>query len=149
MGKGQTRYERLRMDSGQHRRILLVMALFGILAFLPVGLRLYRLMVTDYSYYARLALRNQSRTTQVAADRGDIFDRNMNVLATDASVENVYLDPHELKQSGADLQLVARELGTILEKQPEWILEQAEDFRQRYKQVGARVEPKRPKRSGI
>lgn len=84
------------MDSGQHHRILFVMLFFGLLAFVPVGLRLYGLMVVDYDYYARLARNNQSRTTQVAADRGDILDRNMNILATNISVENVYLDPHEL-----------------------------------------------------
>ena len=140
MGKGQKRYERLRMDSGQHRRILLVMALFGILAFLPVGLRLYRLMVTDYGFYARKALDNQTRTTHVAADRGDILDRNMNILATNVGVENVYLDPHELKQSKADIPDIAQTLGRILEKDPAWIEEQAADTRMRYKQVGARVE---------
>jgi len=40
MDMGKKRYERYRMDTGQHRRILLVMALLGILAFVPVGLRL-------------------------------------------------------------------------------------------------------------
>jgi len=96
MDMGKKRYERYRMDTGQHRRILLVMALLGILAFVPVGLRLYQLMVSQYDFYARKALDNQTRTTRVAADRGDILDRNMNILATNVGVENVYLDPHEL-----------------------------------------------------
>ena len=75
MGKKRekgTQYQRLRLDSGHHRRILLVSLVLGLLAFVPVGLRLYRLMVTDYDYYANLALRNQTRTTVVAADRGEI-----------------------------------------------------------------------------
>ena len=98
MGRRKKRkvYQRFRGDSGQHRRILAVAALFGVLAFLPVGLRLYDLMVTNYDYYSRKALNNQSRTTQVSADRGTIYDRNMNILAGSATVENVYLDPHEL-----------------------------------------------------
>ena len=128
------------MDSGQHHRILFVMLFFGLLAFVPVGLRLYGLMVVDYDYYARLARNNQSRTTQVAADRGDILDRNMNILATNISVENVYLDPHELKQSRADIKDIAQTLGTLLEKEPSWIEQQAADTRMRYKQVGARIE---------
>ena len=57
------RFERLRADTGQHHRILLTMAVLGLLAFVPVGMRLYRLMVTEYDYYASLALRNQTRTT--------------------------------------------------------------------------------------
>ncbi len=136
-GKGYGRY---RMDSGHHRRILLVMGVLGILAFLPLGIRLYILMVRDYDYYAAQASRNQSRTTRVSADRGDILDRNMNILATNVSVENVYLDPHELKQSKADIPAIGDFLGNLLEKEPDWIREQASDTRMRYKQVAARVE---------
>ena len=133
-------YGRLRLDSGQHKRIMLTALVLGLLAFVPVGARLYSLMVTDYDYYAGLALRNQTRTTRVEADRGDIFDRNMNLLATSVSVENVYLDPHELKQSKADIDLIARTLGEILDKDPDWIAEQAGDFKQRYKQIGTRID---------
>ena len=138
--KGQgKKYERIRFDTGQHRRILLAMAVLGLLAFVPVGLRLYDLMVRQYDYYADLALRNQTRSTAVTADRGDIYDRNMNVLATSVSVENVYLDPHELKQSKADIPEISQFLGEILEKDPAWIEQQAKDFTQRYKQVGSRI----------
>jgi len=131
---------RLRYDTGQHNRILAVMALLGLLAFVPIIMRLYTLMVTDYEYYANLALRNQTRTTTVTAERGNIYDRNMNVLAASVSVENVYLDPHELKQAKEDLNLISQTLGEFLDKDPQWILEQAKDFSRRYKQVGSRVE---------
>ena len=131
---------RLRSDTFQHNRIMAVMVLLGVLAFVPIGLRLYRLMVTEYEYYASLALRNQTRTTAVTAERGNIYDRNMNILASSVSVENVYLDPHELKQAKEDLNLVSRTLGEFLNRDPEWILEQAKDLKRRYKQVGSRVE---------
>ena len=137
--KKQT-YERVRLDSGRQIRLMIVMAVLGVGALLLVIWRLYSLMIVDYDYYAGLALRNQTRTTTVTAHRGDIYDRNMNILATDRSVENVYLDPHELKQSKADIDDIARTLGEILEKDPAWITEQAQDFKQRYKQVAARVE---------
>ena len=140
MGKTSKRYERLRFDTGQHRRIGMVMLFFGILAFVPVFGRLYVLMVRDYDFYAALALRNQTRTTTVTARRGEIYDRNMNILATSVPVVNVYLDPHELKQSKADIPEVSRVLGKILEKDPDWIQEQAADTKKRYKQVGSRIE---------
>lgn len=133
-------YDRLRMSSGQHKRILLIGLMMSLLAFLPVGLRLYELMILDFDYYANLALRNQTRTTTVTADRGDIYDRNMNVLASSVSVENVYLDPHELKQSKADIPAIADFLGKLLDKDPEWITEQAGDIKKRYKQVGSRID---------
>ena len=131
---------RLRSDTGQHNRIMVVMAVLGLLAFVPVGLRLYKLMVTDYDYYAHLALRNQTRTTTVTGERGNIYDRNMNVLAASVSVENVYLDPHELKQAKEDLTLISDVLGQLLDRDPAWILKQAKDFSRRYKQVGSRVD---------
>ncbi len=140
MSEEKKGYTRMRMDTGQHRRILLTMVALGLLAFVPVAGRLYGLMVRDYDYYSRLALDNQTRITRVAADRGDIFDRNMNLLATDVAVENVYLDPHELKQSRADMDQMTQVLGELLEKDPVWILEQASDTRMRYKQVGTQID---------
>ena len=131
---------RLRADTGQHNRIMLVMAVLGILAFLPIGVRLYSLMVTQYDYYANLALRNQTRTTTVAAERGNIYDRNMNILASSVGVENVYLDPHELKQARENIGQISTFLGEVLDRDPQWIEQQAKDFSKRYKQVGSRVE---------
>ena len=133
-------YSRVRMDSGHHRRILAVMALLGIVAFIPATLRLYELMVVDYEYYARLALRNQTRTTAVAAQRGTIYDINMNILATSVSVENVYLDPHELKQAKENISAISQFLGELLAKDPAWIVQQAADIKMRYKQIAAAVD---------
>ena len=138
--KGKIHYQRHRADTAQKRRILLCGAVLGILAFFPLGVRLYDLMVINYSYYAKQALRNQTRTTQVSGQRGVIYDRNMNILATSETVETVYLDPHELKQSGQDLEEVSRELARILELDAGWILEQAKDLKKRYKQIAAGVE---------
>ena len=138
--KKRKEYRRLRLDSGQHRRIVITAAIFGLLAFVPVALRLYQLMVTDYEYYANLALRNQTRSTSVTADRGTIYDRNMNILACSQSVENVYLDPHELKQSKADIPAISEKLGQILGLDPAWIAQQAADTKMRYKQIAARID---------
>ena len=136
----RTPYQRTRLDSGHHRRILAVAALLGAAAFLPVAARLWKLMVRDYDYYARLALNNQTRTTAVTPARGDIYDRNMELLAGSVSVENVYLDPHELKQSQADIPALARELGGLLDLDPGWIETQAGDTRMRYKQIGRSID---------
>lgn len=132
--------DRLRLSSGQHRRIFVTMAALSVLAFVPVTLRLWSLMVRDYDYYAGLALRNQTRTTQVTAHRGEIYDRNMNILATSVSRENVYLDPHELRQAKVDIEKLAQDLGALLDQDPEWIATQAKDRRQRYKQIGTRID---------
>ena len=140
MKKSKTsQFQRVRGDTGQHRRIMVTMVLLGMAAFLPIGGQLYNLMVHQYDYYAGLALRNQTRTTTVAPNRGDIYDRNMNILATSVAVENVYLDPHELKQAKEDVAEIAEVLGEILERDPAWIVKQAKDLTRRYQQVGYKV----------
>lgn len=132
--------QRARVDSGHHRRILAVTAVMAILAFVPIFLRLLELMVVKYDYYADLALRNQSRSTPVTADRGTIYDVNMNILACSQSVENLYLNPRELKQAKEDIGQISRVLGEILKIDPEWIAQQAADTKYRYKLIAASVD---------
>ena len=134
------KYYRVRGDSGQQRRIFFIALILGMLAFLPIGVQLYRLMVHDYAYYARLALKNQTRTTQVTANRGTIYDRNMNILAASRSVENIYLAPNELKQSKADLELVSVGLARILSVDASAIMDKARNTRLRYQQIAAGVD---------
>ena len=133
-------YVRLRKDSGQHRRILVVGAVLGLMAFVPAALRLYSLMVTNYDFYRRLALENQSRVTRIMGERGEIYDRNMNLLAGNESVENVYLAPLELNQSQADLQALSQTLGELLEEDPAEILNKAENTKLRYQQIARNVD---------
>ena len=136
----RNRYQRIRMDSGQHRRIMLVGAILGAAAFVPVVFGLWGLMIRDHDRYAALALKNQTRTTAVTGTRGLIYDRNMDILAGSVTVEDLYLDPHELKQSGADIPAIASVLGEILDKDPQWIETQARDIRMRYKKIGSRLD---------
>ena len=133
-------YLRVRADTGQHVRILLVGLLLGVVAFVPVVVRLVGLMVTEYDNYAEKALQNQTRSTTVSASRGTIYDQNMNILAYSESVENIYLNPHELKQSGADLEQVAKDLGEMLSLDPAWISKQGQDMALRYKKIAADVD---------
>ena len=131
---------RIRFDSGQHRRILAVAAVFGLLAFMPVALRLYDLMVVQNSFYSDRALRNQTRTTPVTAHRGTIYDRNMQVLARSETVQELFLNPRELKQSRADTRAIAEYLGEFLNIDPAWILEQSTDTAMRYKRIASRLD---------
>ena len=126
---------RIRADRGMLSRTGIVMILCGIVAFLPVAGMLTNLMVFRHEEYAQRALNNQTRTTTVTASRGSIYDRNMNVLAVSASVENVFLDPKELHDNDEDIDLIANTLGGILNLEPSWIKEQAADITMRYKML--------------
>ena len=132
--------QRRRFDSGQHRRILAVTAVLGLFAFLPVALQLYSLMIAQHGFYSQLALRNQTRTTPVTAHRGTIYDRNMNVLAASESVQTLYLDPRELKQSKADLDAISGFLSELLALDGDWVLQQAADTSMRYKRIAANLD---------
>ena len=133
-------YGRLRGDSGQHRRILIVALILGVAAFLPVALRLYSLMILQYEDYQQKAQNNQTRSTAVSPARGRIYDCNMNILADSEGVENVYLNPRQLRQSQVDMPAVSKWLGELLGKEPDWILEQSQDTAMRYKQIAAGID---------
>ncbi len=140
MKKTPVVYQRVRTDSGHHQRLLALLAVLGILAFVPMALRLYDLMVLQYDRYNALALRNQTRTTYITAERGTIYDINMNILACSQSTENVYLDPHELKQSKADIEKISAFLAELLQLDIQWVQKQAKDITKRYKQVAANID---------
>ena len=142
MGKSKRKreYGRLRGDSGQHRRILIMAVFLGIIAFVPVAVRLWDLMIRQYDYYLQKAQSNQTRTTAVTPDRGTIYDCNMNILATSQSVENVYLNPRQLRQSKADMDAVSKALGDILQEEPAKILKKSQDLSLRYQQIAAGID---------
>jgi stage V sporulation protein D (sporulation-specific penicillin-binding protein) len=139
-------FQRVRVDSGHHRRILLVTLLLAFTAFVPIGLRLFDLMVRQYDYYADLALRNQTRTTTVTAPRGTIYDTNMNILAISESTEDVYLNPRQLQQAKEDIGHISVALGEILELDPAWIASRASDTRLRYQRIASKVDAETAKR---
>ncbi len=136
--KKQGRQERIRADRGMLSRTGVILILCGIVAFLPVVGMLTNLMVFRHDEYSEKALNNQTRTTTVTASRGNIYDRNMNVMAVSTSVENVFLDPKELHDNKVDLDLVANTLGEILSLDPTWIREQAADITMRYKMLATK-----------
>ena len=135
----KTSYRRIRADSGQQRRTGIVMVLLGAAAFLPAAAQLFGLMVVSYDTYSALALSNQSRSTVVQSARGMIYDRNMNVLAASRTVENVYIDPRELQQTGADTAAMAAALSEILEVDPARVEKLSQDRTKRYHLILDRV----------
>lgn len=124
---------RIRADRGMLLRTGVILALCGVLVFIPVLGMFLNLMVFRHEEFSGKALENQTRSAAVTASRGTIYDRNMNVLAASAGVENVLLSPVELKKNGGDVDLIASGLGEILNLEPQWIREQALDASMYYK----------------
>lgn len=133
---------RIRADRKMLGRIGWVTILCIIFAFLPVVAMLANLMLVHHEEYAQLALDNQTRVTGITASRGTIYDRNMNVMAVSTSVETVFLDPLELDKYKDDRKVTINELADylagLLNKDPQWIREQAGDITMRYKVIATK-----------
>ena len=83
-------------NKGMVGRTLSLMVVFGIVAFIVLILQLYKVQIVDHELYESNAVEQQVRDTTVAANRGAIYDRNMNTLAMSATVSTVYVSPAEL-----------------------------------------------------
>ena len=77
-------------------RTLILLAVFGVAAFVPLFIRLWQLQIRDFGTYQSGAVENQTADTTVAAQRGAITDRNGEVLAMSATVYNIQLSPKEI-----------------------------------------------------
>ena len=127
------------------RRTLVLMVLCGIVAFVPLIDTLYHLMITEHDYYNEKAIKNQTRSTNLTATRGVIYDANMNVLASSSTVETVFIDPNEIAEQMKQpensnlLDQIARGLGEILDVEPSFVYEQAADKQYRYKVIKRKI----------
>ena len=138
------RFPRPRMPGRANRIILrrtaVLMALFGVAMFLPLTAKLVQLQILQHEKLGRLAAENQTRKSAVPPARGTIYDRNMNVLAVSADVENVCIDPNELALSGQDTTAIAENLAQILHVDKTRICALMEDTSYRYQIVKRKVE---------
>ncbi len=122
------------------RRIFVLMLLFGVAVFLPLVAKLVQLQILEHDTLSRMAVDNQTRKSSITAARGTIYDRNMNVLAVSADVENVCIDPNELALSGQDTDAIAGSLSELLDVDKSRIVKLMEDTSYRYQIVKRKVE---------
>lgn len=121
-------------------RTLILMAVCGVVAFAALALQLYKVMIRDHEYYEQLAVENQTRETVVTALRGDIRDRNGNVLAMSATAYTVYISPYEMEKYGENASEIAGGLSEILGVDYDAIMAKWEDTASWYKTVATKIE---------
>ncbi|MBZ5533320.1 MAG: PASTA domain-containing protein [Acidobacteriia bacterium] len=95
-------------------RRLTYLAAFLAFWFVAICLRLVWVQVVCYGDYAGKAGRQQQRTIEVSAVRGNIYDRKGNELAMTVTVDSVFAVPSEIP----DVRSVSRLLGSILNSDP-------------------------------
>ena len=122
------------------RRTLFLMTVCGIVAFMVLAFRLFQIQILDHEKYETAAVEQQVRQTTVAAQRGTIYDRNMNILAMSATVSTIYISPAEISMYDEDPELIARGLSEILGVDYDKILEKTKNTSSWYSTVAVKVE---------
>ncbi len=122
------------------RRTLFLMIVCGIVAFIALGARLFKLQILDHDIYETAAVEQQLRETTVPAKRGTIYDRNMNILAMSASVSNIYISPAEIEMYDEDPAFIASGLANILGLDYATIYEKTSHTDSWYSTVAKKVE---------
>ena len=136
-------------------RTLILMILCGVVLFIPLIAVLYNLMIVEHDKYKEMAIQNQTRSTVVSASRGVIYDRNMNIMASSATVETIFLDPNAIAKAEAEEEknrlegkeynpdrsaaYIAKGLSEILDVDVDYIRQQAADTAYYYKVVARKV----------
>jgi hypothetical protein len=109
------------------------------LLFLPLVGYLFNLMVLDHDLLRQEAIANQTAKTQISASRGNIYDRNMNILASSYSVETVYLNPVAIQNYDQDIDLIASGLSRILDVKEDFVRQQAENTKYYYRIIKKKI----------
>ena len=165
--KKGTRIIRQRPDRRANRTILIrslfLMALFGLMVFVPLFFKLWQIQISQHDYYQELAVQQQTRDSTVTANRGTIYDSQGAVLAMSATVYNVQLSPKDLmetqetyrekvedaQENGGTLpdypeptdQFVAENLASLLNLEVEDVMSHLENKNSQYEIIKYRVEP--------
>ena len=129
-------------------RTMILMAVLGVLVFLILVIKLFSLQILRHDELEAKALDQQTRSTEVAATRGTIYDRSGNIMAISATAETVFLSPLEMDRALSDKDnpvawtkdSVAQKLSEILEINKEGILKKMERTDSQYEVLKLRVE---------
>lgn len=167
--KKGNRVIRQRPDRRANRTILVrslfLMAIFGLVAFIPLFVKLWQLQISQHDYYQDLAVKQQTRDSTVTANRGTIYDSKGEVLAMSATVYDVQLSPRDLQETletyqekvedaqenGGKLpdypeptdQFIAENLAAILDLEVDDILDHLQNKDSQYEIIKKKIEPEK------
>ena len=100
-------------SNNKRRAVILFTIWCAVLVLL--GIRLGWIMLVDGEEYSNRAVAQQTKDTELAANRGCIYDRNMKELAVNAPSYTVWVRPSELKEKegkpGKMANLIASAMG--------------------------------------
>ena len=122
------------------RRVLILMAIFGIGTFLLLFAKLWEIQIIKHNQYEELAVQRQTRDVAVSANRGKITDSKGATLAISTSVNNVILSPRDVKKNELDEDLIATGLAEILGVEEESIRKRLARTNSAWEKVADKIE---------
>lgn len=78
------------------RRTIFLMVVCGVLMFAPLAWKLWDIAIVHHDEYQKMAAQQQTLDFSISASRGNIYDRNGNVMAMSATVYKLILSPLDL-----------------------------------------------------
>src|SRR3989339_117131 len=78
-----------------HKKRLTFFLIFVVISFFIILIRLVDIQIIHHSFYKKKAESQRRRIIPIATDRGDIYDRNGELLATSIDVKSIYVNPKE------------------------------------------------------
>lgn len=119
-------------------RLAVIIGLFTAFALL-ICYNLVRYQIIDEGNYKQMAADQYMVETAVNADRGKIYDRNMNVIATSVTVERVFISPIDIKDD-REARDICEKLSEILDVDYDKIYEKSQKKKRRDETVKNLVE---------
>ncbi len=111
-----------------------VLAVIACVLFAGLLLRILLLQTVGYEKYQKKVIEQMTTEVKVSASRGNIYDANGVILATNISTYRVFISPSsirsaqtELDETGQDIrfdELIARELSEVLDVTYDFVLKQ-------------------------
>lgn len=113
----------------------------GILfvCFTLLTVQIFRITVLQQEFWQKKAVAQQLSDIEISANRGQIYDANMSVLALTREVFTIVMSPKNIRQEKTR-QMIADELSVMLDVDRDTLYEQTTDSDSQYKVVKSKVD---------
>ena len=119
------------------RTVICITATFLCLALLMC--QLFRIQVLEQDEWQKQAVAQQLADVEISANRGQIYDANMSVLALTREVCTIVMAPCNIRRE-VTRQKIADELSVVLELDRQTLYEQTLDSQSQYKVIKSKVD---------
>ena len=119
-------------------RMMIIVCVITLVFFGITSIHMFQIMILDGDFYKEKAAAQQLQDTVLDATRGNIYDRNMEVIATSATAYNVYVTPSDIKTE-KERETISKGLSEILDLKYEDILEKTKT-NQYYVKIKSKIE---------